>query len=438
MGRLASSLLVIVDCSKLSVTAREDLFMNSRDRLSNGELRKSIEEELEELVGKHPGLRELRERRRSSEIAERLEDSKPLEQVLDSIMKSSPSLAKLFLFGQRLSRPHRTNPNGQEGGGQGDDAGQGEFRGLPHPKFFRFHRKRDDESLDRNCEIGRRCRIKFETDVENEYFSRSDNRGYYHVEVIDGPSAGVELDNSLTLHNGIANWSIHLPDDKFNIGDVITIQCTVSDDVISKPFVNLARLHIISKTMADGGERGSRQSSNSGGRDGNKGSGPEGKGGTNGSSGKERPGGIQMPRIVWVEEADYGKHQFDRYTACKIIEDGSSDDEGEQSTFSFYINADNLYLLTDMKGAKDEVKLIKEKFKYGNVLVGLALIHDYRTRPPRDSQSSEDTGGDQQTIASKVEHTTRALAPFLVPMIDYLGALGPDEVESTARVGDEE
>ena len=48
MGRLAKSLLVIVDCSQLTVAAREDLFMNSRDRLSNGELRKAIEEELED------------------------------------------------------------------------------------------------------------------------------------------------------------------------------------------------------------------------------------------------------------------------------------------------------------------------------------------------------------------------------------------------------
>lgn len=46
MGRLAKSLLVSVECSVLSVGAREDLFMNSRDRLSNGELRKAVEEEL--------------------------------------------------------------------------------------------------------------------------------------------------------------------------------------------------------------------------------------------------------------------------------------------------------------------------------------------------------------------------------------------------------
>ncbi|HZL37986.1 MAG TPA: hypothetical protein VFC78_21905 [Tepidisphaeraceae bacterium] len=102
MGRLAKSLLVVVECSRLSVDAREDLFMNSRDRLSGHELRKAIEEALEDLISKHPGLRELRERRRSEEVADRLEDSKPLEDVLQSILRSSPTLERLFLLGQRL------------------------------------------------------------------------------------------------------------------------------------------------------------------------------------------------------------------------------------------------------------------------------------------------------------------------------------------------
>ncbi|HPR90527.1 MAG TPA: hypothetical protein PLD93_03725, partial [Synergistaceae bacterium] len=43
LSYLADSILVIADCTKLSGRAREDLFMNSRDRLSGGELRQQIE-----------------------------------------------------------------------------------------------------------------------------------------------------------------------------------------------------------------------------------------------------------------------------------------------------------------------------------------------------------------------------------------------------------
>ena len=112
MGRLASSLLVIVDCTGIGVDAREDLFMNSRDRLSSHQLRKDIEAEIEEIVAKHPKLKQLANERRAADISERLDDTKPLEDVLRSIFKSSPNLTSLFLTGQRLSNPH----NGEFGG----------------------------------------------------------------------------------------------------------------------------------------------------------------------------------------------------------------------------------------------------------------------------------------------------------------------------------
>jgi hypothetical protein len=436
MGRLASALLVVVDCTKLSVLSREDLFMNSRDRLSYGDLRKSIEEELEEVIGNHAGLRELRERRRNQEIAERLEDSRPLEQVLNSILKSSPSLAKLFLLGQRLSRPHRAGTDGQSGGGQGSEEGKGEFQGCPHPTYFRFFHKRDGETIDRNCEIARRCRIKFETDVENEYFGRANNRGHYQVEAVDG-LLGIELDNSLTLHNGIANWSISLPEEGLSVGDTVTIQCTVFDDVLSDPFTNIARLHITSKNT-NGGGGGSRQSSSSGGESGKGGSGPRGQGGTQGLDGTKEPGGIQMPRIIPVHEAEWQQYKFDQNSACKIIDDGTGDEDDERSSYTFYINMDNVCLRTDMKNATEDVALMEAKFKYGNVLIGLALIHDHRNRNGQNGQQNEETNGDGQAVEAKVETTTRAMAPFLVPMIDYLGSLSEDQVAGLAHAGDED
>ena len=77
LSYLTDSILVMVDCSKFAGRAREDLFMNSRDRLSGGELRQELEEALEEMLKHHQGLRESRRsgdgrrRRRSSRIASR-------------------------------------------------------------------------------------------------------------------------------------------------------------------------------------------------------------------------------------------------------------------------------------------------------------------------------------------------------------------------------
>ena len=87
LSYLADSILVIVDCTAISSRGRELLFMNSRDRLRGGEICRELEQELEDLLKNHAGLRALRERRRREEIESRLQDSKPLEQILEILLK---------------------------------------------------------------------------------------------------------------------------------------------------------------------------------------------------------------------------------------------------------------------------------------------------------------------------------------------------------------
>ena len=102
------------------------------------------------------------------------------------------------------------------------------------------------------------------------------------------------------------------------------------------------------------------------------------------------------------------------------------------------MNEDNIYLKTEMKSRPGDVAAMRAKFIYGNVLVGLALIHD------RDGDNGERAGalgvesGGEETLRSIVERTTRAVGPFLIPMIEYLGALSGDEVEGSGQTGDEE
>lgn len=133
LAYLADSILVIVDCTAISGRGRELLFMNSRDRLRDGDLRKEVEQELEDLLKNHPGLRALRERRRREEIESRLEDSKPLEQILETLLKQSPTLANLFLFGKHASNPFKQTKTGSE---------EKPYRGTNLSNFFQVQRER--------------------------------------------------------------------------------------------------------------------------------------------------------------------------------------------------------------------------------------------------------------------------------------------------------
>lgn len=438
MGRLAKSLLIVVDSTEISVDARADLFKNSRDRLSGGELRRDIEEELETQVANHPGLRELRERRRREELTEKLSEAKPLEDVLKAILKTSPSLSKLFLMGQRLSAPFRTSPKGTGGGdGGGTEGVAGDFKGKRHPSFFRFEKLKDGDSLQRTCEQGRRCRLKFVTDVENEYFFRDRDRGRYHVEVVAGALEGRELTTSVNLFNGIANWNVAIPEEDVAVGDTLTLQFSVEDDVLADPIVNIAKVTIAHRNTHEPGDSGERRK-RTGGKDPSAGGAGSGKG-NKGESDEGPPAGIELPRIHKVRKNGWEERGFDEHSACTVIDEGSGDEGDDRSVYEFYVNVDNIFLQTDMKHGDRDAAIIETKFIYGNVLVGLALIHDAkRTEAARRQGECSESEEEEEPIARRIEQVTRALGPFLVPMVDYLGGLDAENVSELSQAGDED
>jgi len=84
----------IIETDEGFVRAQEDLFPNSRDRLSSADFRASLEEELVEILRNHAGLRMLSEKRKREETEEKLANSQPLENILASIIKKSPTLSR--------------------------------------------------------------------------------------------------------------------------------------------------------------------------------------------------------------------------------------------------------------------------------------------------------------------------------------------------------
>jgi hypothetical protein len=420
LGRLATSLLVMVDCTNLSGGAREDLFMNSRDRLSGHQLRKRIEAEIEDILSRHGRLKELANERRQQEIGEQLADGRPLEQVLRRVLRSSPAISALLQIGTRLGNPFKpkkgSNGDGKNGSGRGGSNGHGPgddpFVGKMHPSFFRFRRKEDGVSLVRECEQGRRCRMTLETDVQNEYFDRSDNCGSFDVEIVedtDGLFEGESVQNSLILHAGVANWSVELPDEA-EAGQTIVLQLTVNDATLQDPIVNVARLTVKPRVSHPAGGGGIRRSSTAGGTG-------------------QQPSGLEMPDIVRVMKKDWESHEFDEGSSCEAV-------LNPDSSYTFYVNVDNLSLLRELKASKDNPSVLKAKFIFANVLVGLALLQAGKDR--NDSSYGQTGEESEAPVEVDIRRTTRALGPFLLPMINCLGAIADDDVASAAQTGDDE
>ena len=167
MNYLADSILVILDCSEIDGRERENLFMNSRDRLSTCTLKTEIEDELEDVLKKHPGLGILKEKRRKEEIESKLSDQQPLVDVLQDILKKSPTLSRLFVQGMKLSGPFN-----MDGAAQTE-----EYEGKKFPTIFSLLKKYDQDTP-KKAHLNSKFRVEYKTDVANDYFDRSKDPGF--------------------------------------------------------------------------------------------------------------------------------------------------------------------------------------------------------------------------------------------------------------------
>jgi hypothetical protein len=420
MGRLDDSILAIVDCSNLSGRAREDLFMNSRDRLRSGELREAIERELEIMIRDHPGLRSLREKRRREEIESKISDSKPLEQALEQILKSSPSLLSLFSTGTRLSNPFKSKEVASS-----DVPYKGKYR----PTYFRFQKLPYRQKLERVVAMNMRCRIIFETDTVNDYFSRLQNKGVFTLHMVTNGHKEKVQSYNLSLQNGRATLSLKLPENSY-IGEVIVYEAKVIDDTLIEPFMNVFALTVSSPQEPQG--RISERSKPPINRNGKT---------------RELPTGLTIPEVFEVYEEDWEnrKPKFDQYSALQIVQEEAADEEmlgnGSSAIYSFWVNMDNIYFKTECKYSKDDPRLLKARWRYGLALLGMALIQadaDAGKSMAKNVQQAQVEEEQVVTLEQRVYQTSAAVAPVLLPIIETLGALTEEQVAVGSQIGDDE
>jgi len=96
---------------------------------------------------------------------------------------------------------------------------------------------------------------------------------------------------------------------------------------------------------------------------------------------------------------------------------------GEEG-YDFFINMDNICLLTELKYAKSSPELLNARFKYGMVLIGMAMLKE-----PESSAEKGDGLDQVELIFDKIRQFTRAVSPVLLPMISSLGDLELDSTE---------
>ena len=402
LNYIKDSLIVIVDCSKISFDTQEMLFQNSRDRLSTEPIRYILEEELEELLRRHSGLRELKERRRREKKAEKLEDSQAFEKVLKSLFKHSKSIAQFFSIGDRLSNPFKSEEV---------DTVDKEYNGEKYPSYFKHKKLEYGRKLRKDCCINKRARVFFETDVENHYLDRNIDPGKFELfQIIDGEKAPYP-NYKINLYNGIATLNLRLSDTT-TIGEIQCFECVVTDStrIIDPPLINSFDLTILKEQTEDPSKDRTKRIK------------PKGESGDE----RDSPLGISIPSPTEVFKNqqngsktwdDFGD-SFDKDTALFIQYSG--EDNSDFGGYDFFINMDNIFLNFEIKDNVDDTDVISEQYKIGMVLIGMSLIHNQSKSGNVDSKGNNN---DDLPLDELINNVTKALAPVLLPMINQLSDL---------------
>jgi len=384
MSYLADSILVIVDCSKFERRIQEDLFMNSRDRLRDTPIRYEIESQLEDLIKNHQGLRALREQRRREEIEDKLKDSKPLAEILENIIEKSPSLSKFFLEGVRIRNPFNLV----------EVKTKTEFKGRRFPTYFKLSKGYPDDKP-KIAPINRRFRVQFETDAENEYFNRDREPGQFSISFNNHEIT----DFSLNLWNGLATLTVALPDN-VKIDDVLHFKTETTDNSRAEPFYNEFFIKVTKPEKLSTGGSGKRRL-------------PPGE--EESEETRKLPSGLSLPNIIELTKKDENwlRHFKEDEDALAVKDTGDG-------SYDFYINMDNVFLRTEIKGnTKIDPRLLEARFKYGMVLLGISLIEHFEKEAERENEIQKNG----LSIYDEVFSVSKAISPILLPMIASLGDL---------------
>ena len=232
--------------------------------------------------------------------------------------------------------------------------------------------------------------------MENDYFSRAQYPGRQTLRSLDErPPNDMIPDHTLNPRDGVVTLNLGLPVGASE-GESFRYQLVVQDDTLVDPFVNSFVVTV----------------------------GPYQKERDGGDSPPTPPAaqqGLAIPTPILVYESDWKAYGFDRDSALKAVYD---EPDEEEAHYTYYVNMDNVYLNTELKATRENPEIVKSRWQFGMVLIGMALLRD------RADSAASDEDSNSAIPEEEVFKTTAAIAPVLLPLIEHLGTLSDEELST--------
>jgi hypothetical protein len=240
MNLLKNHLLIHVDCTKMKYEFRKELFMASRDRLKDGEETRELRQYLAKKLGASSG--------RLAEIVKFRKDSISVEggdtaDVLKSFTKNLPLKSDLVkLLSQTFKLDLRNDKQKQSDKPKKKTKVEKEpFNPKRFPTYFKIGARNDGEKEVAKIPIGGEKTIKFESDVENQYFDRVEEPGDLKIALLNfkpnegeggnRPGKPDKIEDAFNVtqsspKDGIIRISMN-PKKQVQIGDAVQLKVTL-------------------------------------------------------------------------------------------------------------------------------------------------------------------------------------------------------------------
>lgn len=241
MNMLKSHLLIHVDCTEMNYNFRKELFMASRDRLKDGEetqyLRKYLADSLKK---KGSRLDEIQKFRRQ---AVNIDSSSDTAEILKDFTKNMPldsDLMKLLGKTFRLDQTQHKKDKTKKKPNQKKEEKEVPFNPERYPSLFNL--KSGGEKNQTVIPKGGEKTLKFQTDVEDEYFDRTEDPGDMQISILginDNETEGGDkpgepkkpTDYFNIIKSSPSKGTIRLtlnPKEELKVGDAIQIKAELS------------------------------------------------------------------------------------------------------------------------------------------------------------------------------------------------------------------
>ena len=204
MNLLSKNLLIHIDCSKIDTELHSQIFMASRDRLKDGEVTSILRKKLTKVLDDDGRLRK-HNHDFKSKIDGNEKDSEHIIKNIGKILPLNSEMEKLLKKTLNLNEIQRI----EHGGGNGRQKTKKEkpsFKGNRYPSIFKIKKSQEHEGLPM-IQIPKKGQrnIKFETDVENNYFDRTEDAGELKIAILSyGNTSTTQHDSKKTNNNNLS------------------------------------------------------------------------------------------------------------------------------------------------------------------------------------------------------------------------------------------